>query len=74
MSLGAKLAIVFVAFLAILVIVIVVAFRERRRGRTIAENDIEAQQRSDARVLMIVFGAIFGGMFLTLVTAWLVFF
>jgi hypothetical protein len=74
MSLGAKLAVVFAAFLTILVVVIWVAFRERKRVRTIDDADLEAQEASDARVLMVVFGAIFGGMFLTLVVAWLVFF
>jgi hypothetical protein len=73
-SLGEKLAIVFVAFLTILVIVIWMAFRERRLGKRIDEGDQAAQQASDARVLTTVFGAIFGGMLLTLIVAWLVFF
>jgi hypothetical protein len=73
-SLGEKLAVVFAAFLTILVIVIYVAFRERRLGRGIKEGDHAAEQASDARVLMVVFGAIFGGMFLTVIVAWLVFF
>jgi hypothetical protein len=33
-----------------------------------------AQQASDARVLAVIFSAIFGGMLLTLLTAWLIFF
>ena len=74
MTLGQKLAIVFFAFVAILVIVIFMAFRERRLGNTIAQNDAAAQQASDARVLVVIFSAIFGGMFLTLLVAWLVFF
>ena len=74
MSLGEKLALVFVAFLVILTGVIYVAFRERRLGKNIGEADIEAQRASDSRVLMVVFGAIFGGMFLTILVAWLVFF
>ena len=74
MSLGAKLAIVFAAFLTILVIVIFIAFRERRLGKGIDSNDLAAQQASDSRVLFVIFAAIFGGMLLTLLVAWLVFF
>ena len=74
MTLGEKLAIVFAAFLAILVVVIVMAFRERKLGKAIGINDLEAQRASDARVLAVVFSAIFGGMFLTILVAWLVFF
>lgn len=74
MTLGAKLAIVFVAFLTILVVVIYYAFRERRLGKSIDSGDIAAQQASDSRVLVVVFTAIFGGMFLTILVAWLVFF
>jgi membrane protein implicated in regulation of membrane protease activity len=74
MTLGQKLAIVFFAFVTILVIVICMAFRERRLGKSIAQDDAAAQQASDARVLVVIFSAIFGGMFLTLLVAWLVFF
>ena len=74
MSLGGKLAIVLAAFVAILAIVIAMAFRERRLGRTIAEDDVLAQQASDARVLTVIFTAIIGGMLLTFLVAWLVFF
>ncbi|HUP28856.1 MAG TPA: hypothetical protein VM122_01695 [Usitatibacter sp.] len=74
MTLGQKLAIVFFAFVTILVIVIYMAFRERRLGSTIAQDDAAAQQASDARVLVVIFSAIFGGMVLTLLVAWLVFF
>ena len=74
MSLGEKLAVVFLAFLAILTIVIWLAFRERRLGKSIDPSDVAAQQASDSRVLIVVFGAIFGGMFLTILVAWLVFF
>jgi hypothetical protein len=74
MTLGEKLLIVFFAFLAILVTVIAVAFRERSRGRSLAGDDIAGQQAQDARVMAVIFGAIFGGMLLTLVVAWLVFF
>jgi hypothetical protein len=73
MALGYKLAIVLAAFVAILVVVVAMAFRERRRGKDIAADDFEAQQASDGRVLVVIFGAIFGGMLLTLLVAWLVF-
>ena len=74
MSLGAKLAVVFATFLAILVAVIFMAFRERRLGKSMDASDAAGQQGSDSRVLTIVFGAIFGGMLLTVLVAWLVFF
>jgi len=74
MTLGEKLAIVFVAFVAILAGVIFMAFRERRLGKGIDPSDAAAQQASDSRILLAVFSAIFGGMFLTLLVAWLVFF
>jgi hypothetical protein len=73
-SLGYKLLIVFIAFCAILAVVIFVAFRERTRGKTLASDDIEGQQAQDARVMAIIFSAIFGGMILTLLVSWLVFF
>jgi hypothetical protein len=74
MTLGEKLLVVFFAFLAILVTVIAVAFRERKRSHTLAADDIEGQQAQDARVMAVIFGAIMGGMLLTLVVAWLVFY
>jgi membrane protein implicated in regulation of membrane protease activity len=74
MTLGPKLAAVFVAFVVLLVVVIVMAFRERRLGRTIGREDRAAQQASDGRVLAVIFSAIIGGMMLTLLVAWLVFF
>ena len=74
MTLGHKLAVVIAAFVAILVIVIYMAFRERRLGKAIATDDVQGQQASDARVLTVIFSAIFGGMFLTLLVAYLVFF
>ena len=74
MTLGGKLAMVFAAFLAILIIVIYVAFRERTLNKAIDPSDFAAQQASDSRMLFVVFSAIFGGMFLTLLVAWLVFF
>ena len=73
MTLGWKLAVVLVAFLAILTIVIYMAFRERRLGKSIASDDLEGQQASDARILSVIFSAIIGGMLLTLIVAWLVF-
>ena len=74
MTLGGKLLLVFVAFLALLVTVITVAFRERTRGKSLAANDIEGQQAQDARVMTVIFSAIMGGMLLTVLVAWLVFF
>lgn len=74
MTLGQKLLLVFFAFLAILVTVVAVAFRERTRGRNIAAGDVDAQQAQDARVMAVIFSAIMGGMVLTLLVAWLVFF
>ena len=74
MTLGPKLALVFLAFVAILAVVVFVAFRERTRGRLLAEDDLAGQQAQDARVLAVIFGAIFGGMLLTLLVSWLVFF
>lgn len=73
MTLGLKLSIVIAAFVAILAIVIYMAFRERRLGKSIASDDIEGQQASDARVLTVIFSAIFGGMLLTLLVAYMVF-
>lgn len=73
MTLGAKLLIVFFAFVAILATVIVLIFRERRLGRSIAPDDYAAQQAQDGRVLALVFSAAIGGMLLTLVVAYIVF-
>lgn len=73
MSLGWKLFLVFLGFLAILATVIVASFRARKRARELGD-DIEAQQEEDARVMAIIFSSIVGGMALTLITAWLVFF
>jgi heme O synthase-like polyprenyltransferase len=74
MTLGTQLLLVFLAFLAVLAAVIGMAFRERKRARAIPEGDLAAQQAADGRVLFTVFTAIIGGMLLTLLTAWLVFF
>ena len=73
-TLGWKLAMVIGAFVAILTTVIWLAFRERRLGKSISTDDIEAQQASDARVLAVIFSAIVGGMLLTLLVAYIVFF
>ena len=73
MTLGDKLLIVFFAFLTIIIVVIVMAFRERKLGKRMVAGDRDAEQASDARVMAIVFGAIMGGMLLTLLVAWLVF-
>jgi hypothetical protein len=73
-TLGWKLFVVFLAFLSILTGVIVMAFRERKRGRTIAADDHVAQREQDGRVMAIIFSAIVGGMALTILVAWLVFF
>jgi hypothetical protein len=72
-TLGWKLFLVFLAFLAVLTTVIVMAFRERKRGRSIAVDDLASQRDQDARVMTIIFTAIVGGMFLTLLVGWLVF-
>ena len=74
MTLLHKLAIVLLAFVAILSVVIYFAFRERALGKGIRRDDVVAQQASDARVLAVIFSAIFAGMLLTLLTAWLIFF
>jgi hypothetical protein len=74
MALGDKLLVVFLAFLAVLGGVIWMAFRERRLARAIPDDDLEAQQAADGRVMATIFGAILGGMMLTLLVAWLVFF
>jgi hypothetical protein len=73
MSLGASLSLVLAGFIALLVTVVALSFRERRLGKDIAGNR-QAQAASDARVMTVLFAAIPGGMLLTLITAWLVFF
>lgn len=74
MSLGVQLLLVFLAFLGLIAMVMWFAFRERRLARAIPEGDLEAQRQADGRILGVVFGAAIGGLFLTLLTAWLVFF
>ena len=73
-TLGGKLFIVFLAFLAVLGGVIWRAFRERSLARAIPSDDLRAQEAADGRVMATIFGAILGGMFLTFLVAWLVFF
>jgi hypothetical protein len=73
MTLGWKLFVVFLGFLALIAVVMVLAFRERKAGRAIAPGDLAAGQAQDSRVLAVVFSAMVGGMLLTLVVAWLVF-
>lgn len=74
MTLGDKLLAVFLAFVAVIATVIWMAFRERKLARAIQRDDLEAQRAADARVMGTIFGAIFGGMMLTFLVAWLVFF
>ena len=74
MTAGHGLALVILAFMAIMAGVMGMAFRERRVARRIELSDTDAGSASDARVLAAIFLAIPGGMLLTLVTAWLVFF
>jgi hypothetical protein len=74
MTLGVKLIIIFFAFVAILVTVITLVFRERRLGRSIAADDHAAQQAQDGRILALIFSSAIGGMLLTLLVAYVVFF
>ena len=74
MTLGWKLFAVFIAFLAVLASVIWMSFRERKLARAIPADDLAAQQAADGRVMATIFGAIVGGMLLTFLVAWLVFF
>ena len=74
MTSGHGLALVIVAFVAILASVLAIAFRERRVAQRIDASDLAAAGASDARILLVIFAAIPGGMLLTAVTAWLVYF
>lgn len=74
MTLLQKLAVVFLAFVAIIATVVWFAFRERRLGSAIAHDDRDAQRASDERILAAVMSGIFGGMALALLVAWIVFF
>ena len=73
MSLGWKLFLVFVGFCTLMGGVMWMAFRERKRGRAIAQGDFAAGEAQDNRVLLVIFSAAIGGLLLTLVVAWLVF-
>ena len=73
MTLGVKLILIFFAFVAILATVIVLVFRERRLGRSIAADDVAAQQAQDGRILVLIFSSAIGGMLLTLLVAYVVF-
>ena len=67
------LALVIVAFIAIMATVLTMAFRERRVAQRIDATDEAAASASDARILVAIFVGIPGGMLLTAVTAWLVY-
>ena len=73
MSLGWKLFVVFLAFLAILATVIFVAFRERTRGKALADDNRAGEQAQDARVMTVIFSMIIGGMLLTILVGYIVF-
>ena len=73
MSAGHGLALVILAFVAILATVLAMAFRERRVAQGIDASDMAAAGASDARILLVIFVAIPGGMLLTAITAWLVY-
>jgi hypothetical protein len=74
MTSGHGLALVILAFMAILAAVLAMAFRERRLAQRIDAADTVAAGASDARILVVIFAAIPGGMLLTAITAWLVYF
>lgn len=65
---------VIAAFVAILAVVHSMAFRERRLAQRLDATDAGAAASSDARMLVAIFVAIPGGMLLTAISAWLVFF
>lgn len=73
MTLGWKLFLVFIAFCSLMGGVMWMAFRERKRGRSIAPGDLAAGEAQDNRVLLVIFSAAIGGLLLTLLVAWLVF-
>ena len=74
MTAGHGLAVVIVAFIAILAAVLAMAFRERGLSQRLDASDTHAAAASDARVLVAIFVAIPGGMLLTVLSTWLVFF
>jgi hypothetical protein len=73
MSLGVKLTLCFIGFLLLVGIAMLVSFRERRIARGLSDGDVAAQQKSDARVLLVLFGSMLGGLAITLVVAWIIF-
>lgn len=73
MTLGWKLFLVFLGFLALMGGVMFMAFRERRLAQGAAQGDHEAGAASDARILVAIFSAALGGLGLTLLVAYLVF-
>ena len=74
MYLGTKLLIVFLAFVAVIGVVMAVSFRERKLANNSVESDADRDAASDARTMLVIFGAIIAGMLLALLVAWLVFF
>ena len=74
MDLGTKLLIVFLAFVAVIGVVMAVSFRERKLANNSVESDADRDAASDARTMLVIFGAIIAGMLLALLVAWLVFF
>lgn len=73
MTLGWKLFLVFLGFCALMGGVMWMAFRERKRGRAIAQGDYAAGEAQDSRVLLTIFSSAIGGLLLTLLVAYLVF-
>jgi hypothetical protein len=74
MSLGLKLTLMFLLFLAMVATMMTVAFRERNRNSDDIRLSAEEAQASDERTLFAVFGLILCGMLVTLCVAWIVFF
>lgn len=72
--LGFWLTLAFIGFLAMVGYVMVVAFQERKVAQSSDHIDRQTQIASDKRTLLAIFGSIIGGMLLTLIVAWLVFF
>jgi len=72
-TLGDKLFVIFLGFLALMGSVMFMAFRERRKAQDMVEGDREAERASDTRVLTVIFTAVLAGLGLTLLVAWLVF-
>jgi hypothetical protein len=75
----AGLVAAFLAFCIVLGIVFTVAVRERRAWHNLStgkdvEGSREAEQRSDMRILIVIFGSIILGALLAIVVGYLVFF